>query len=361
MKKILAVALLSLVVGSCAYTITEDFESFYDGQDIEDSPDWTNEIYNPIYCIDLGSEKAALFYPYGDDLWGYAWEGSDYAENYSVSMDFMCDAMIDNPMAGFAVRGSGNPTDFDFYGVVVNPAHPAHVTLGYFNEDDIYPLWVKYLEVDPEPGEWYNVKCYVSGDDPVEFEIYFDDKSIGTFTDEYFLLPAGVAGLAAYDIYDYDDIYVDNIVQEVDPPGPFRLLTPPNGATIDVFRRCDGGNSPSKKDLTAGGVRTFDRTHDPVDVDVTFTWQRSVNAEEYRLFVDDDPGFGSPEADVSGIDSETYTHTFIVTDDVTYYWRVRASNNGDEIDCTDDFHFTFNYNNVNVGPASLGRIKSAFR
>ncbi len=362
MKTVIYIIAAVLAVSTgWAYTVTEDFESFYDGQDIDDSPDWTNEIYNPIYCQDLGGEKAAVFYPYGDNLWGYAWGGSDYAQNYSVSMDFMFDAMIDNPMFGFAVRGGGNPTDFDFYGLTVNPAHPAHVTLGYFNEDDIYPLWVKYLNEDPEPDEWHTVKCYVSGDDPVQFDMYFNDENIGSFSDEHFLLPAGVAGLAAYDIYSYDDVYVDNIVQEVDPPGEFALLTPPDGATIDVFRGGTSGTAePASNGLTTRGGAPG-RTDTPVDVDVTFTWEKSTNAEEYHLIVDDDSGFGSPEVDVSGIPSETYTATFTVSDDITYYWQVRASNNGDTIDCTDDFYFSFNYNNVNVEPASLGKVKATFR
>jgi len=344
-----------------AYTITEDFESFYDGQDIDDSPDWTNEINNPILCYDLGSEKAAVFYPYGDDLWGYAWEGSDYAQNYSVSMDFTFAEMIDNPMFGFAVRGGGNPTDFDFYGLAVNPAHPAHITLGYFNEDDIYPLWVKYLDADPEPDEWHTVKCYVSGDDPVQFDMYFNGANIGSYADEHFLLTAGVAGLAAYDVYSYEDVYVDNIVQEVDPPGEFNLLSPPDGSTIDVFQSGTLGTAG----LVSKGLITRDDgptgTDTPVNVDVTFTWENSTNAEEYRLIVDDDSGFGSPDMDVSEIPSETYTATFAVTEDITYYWRVSASNNGDATDCTADFHFSFDYNNISVAPASLGEVKATFR
>jgi hypothetical protein len=64
--------------------------------------------------------------------------------------------------------------------------------------------------------------------------------------------------------------------------------------------------------------------HTISDTTPTFAWDAAHGASAYRLQVDEDPGFGSPEIDESTA-SASYTPT-VPLDFGTYHWRVRASN-----------------------------------
>jgi hypothetical protein len=57
-----------------------------------------------------------------------------------------------------------------------------------------------------------------------------------------------------------------------------------------------------------------------------FQWTTAAGAESYSLEVDDDPGFGSPEIDETGIPETTFTPTTDLEGGTTYYWRVRSEN-----------------------------------
>jgi hypothetical protein len=171
-----------------------------------------------------------------------------------------------------------------------------------------------------------------------------------------------------YDPDEAVDIW-ENIFEYLDSPGfkpgSFSLLTPENGAIIDVFTRGAGGDTPtmitaSGGPANAGTITFYNPTSDPVDVDVEFTWEVSERAEEYQIIVDDDYTMVSPEVDESGLTEETFTYTFSVDENVMYYWRVIAFNEDGEKPCNEDFTFEFNYNNTNVTPASLGTVKAIF-
>lgn len=146
-------------------------------------------------------------------------------------------------------------------------------------------------------------------------------------------------------------------------PAAFNLLTPADGEIIDVFTRGEdpGFVAEAISGKNAGTVTLYNRTSDPVDIEVEFTWEEAEGAEEYQLLVDDDYTFNSPLVDESGITDLTFTYTFSVDESVLYYWRVIASNeNGDTL-CNDDFTFEFDYNNTSITSTSLGHVKAAFR
>lgn len=151
------------------------------------------------------------------------------------------------------------------------------------------------------------------------------------------------------------------------PPAEFALLTPEDGAVIDVFTKGVGGDKFGTPiaipgDLAkAGSVTLFNPTQDPVDIDVEFTWEESENAETYDLTVDDDDDFSSPEVEETDLTDETFTYTFTVIESITYYWTVMAHNEVGDMTCDEDFSFEFDYNNTNVEPASFGTIKAAFQ
>lgn len=215
--KIIINLALTLFIGTyaSAYITLEDFQSYADGDDIAETESWTNVVPpNRIRCVDLGGgEKVGAFYPEGGEVWGYVWEASESGLNYGVFADFEYGAGADEPSFGLCVRCTGDETDFGFYGLAVSPAEPAHLTLAYFYEDDVELLWVSYLDTPIAPGERHNAGFYISGENPVNFHIYFDGAKVGSFVDYYYGLPAGPAGLAAYEIFDAGDIYVDNIMQ----------------------------------------------------------------------------------------------------------------------------------------------------
>lgn len=207
---------LSVVTQGYAYITLEDFQSYGGGDDIGETESWTNVVPpNQVRCVNLGGgEKVGAFYPAGGEVWGYIWNASESSLNYGVFADFEYGPGADEPTFGLCARCSGDETDFDFYGLAVSPAEPAHLTLLYVYEEDVIILWVAYIDESIPPGERHNAGFYVSGEDPVNFHIYFDGEKVGSFVDDNYRLPAGPAGLAAYEIYDESDLYVDNVTQQ---------------------------------------------------------------------------------------------------------------------------------------------------
>jgi hypothetical protein len=183
----------------------------------------------------------------------------------------------------------------------------------------------------------------------------------------------GVSGSGYYIRFYSREYSSNNPYLEVDyesgppPPGEFALLTPEDGAVIDVFTRGTGGDESAARVATPGGlaktgtVTLFNPTQDPVDIDVEFTWEESENVETYDLTVDDDDDFSSPEIEETDLTEETYTHTFTVIESITYYWTVMAHNEVGDTACDEDFTFEFDYNNTTVAPTSFGTVKAAFR
>jgi subtilisin family serine protease/PKD repeat protein len=71
-----------------------------------------------------------------------------------------------------------------------------------------------------------------------------------------------------------------------------------------------------------------------------FAWNTVPQASSYHLQVDDDPTFVSPEADVSGIEANTYLLPGPLAAAATYYWRVGTTNACGEGDFAAAFSFT---------------------
>jgi len=134
----------------------------------------------------------------------------------------------------------------------------------------------------------------------------------------------------------------------------FKLEEPDDGEVFDTFGRGAGTT------IVSAAVKGAETRGTPGDVDVTFEWEEVVRADSYELLVDDNDDFSSPEVHETGIVDTEYTHTFTVTEDVTYYWYIVCNAPEGDFDSADVFSFEFNYNNTNVAPSSLGRIKAGF-
>lgn len=60
----------------------------------------------------------------------------------------------------------------------------------------------------------------------------------------------------------------------------------------------------------------------------TFQWSQSVDSDGYALMVDDDPGFGSPAINATGLTSTSYIWLGPALNPLTqYYWTVSSTNN----------------------------------
>ena len=57
-----------------------------------------------------------------------------------------------------------------------------------------------------------------------------------------------------------------------------------------------------------------------------FGWAAVAGAESYTLEVDDDPAFGSPEINETGIPGTSFTPATDLEEATTYWWRVTAEN-----------------------------------
>jgi hypothetical protein len=222
MKKVVLVVLAAfLVTGAWAYITLEDFQSYSDGQDIASSPNWTNlEPPNEIHCADLGGGvKVGVFFPGGGELWSYSWDASDHALNYGVSADFAYTAGAENPTLVLAARFSGDyPVYWEIYAFTIQPNHdPVIVDISYHAYNGSWVdenLWTKNLDITIQPDEWHNICGYVHGENPVTFQVYFDDVKIGSHVETEYLAPAGRVGLSAFEINDTYDLMVDNVTQE---------------------------------------------------------------------------------------------------------------------------------------------------
>jgi PKD repeat protein len=97
-------------------------------------------------------------------------------------------------------------------------------------------------------------------------------------------------------------------------------------------------------DESAPGVPVLlsppDGAADQPTTDIAFDWEAVPAAASYQLQVDDDPAFGSPEVDVTGILTSNFILDGSLDPSTTYFWRVRAANGCGESAFSDAFSFT---------------------
>ncbi|UCE27013.1 MAG: hypothetical protein JSW52_11800 [Candidatus Coatesbacteria bacterium] len=213
--------------------------------------------------------------------------------------------------------------------------------------DDNYGLDEDSIEVD--------VYTLVKGDIPGDLNLSGDflDTSYSFNPDdplphyiEVFVYVAA-SDLARHDMEDEYSFWTRSFdLNEPDDGEVFEVTGPRSGAG-ETVRAATG----SKPVIVADGGRT--------GYDVTFEWDEVIRADSYELIVDDNDDFSSPEVHETGITDIEYTHTFDVTDDITYYWYVICNAPDDDFDSRDTFSFSFDYN-TNITPASLGSIKVGF-
>jgi hypothetical protein len=212
-KYLLIVAATVLATAAWGYLNLEDFQSYENGEDIADGP-WHNwGDINPICCVDLGGDdKVGVFVPGSYDYWFYTWEGIGTALNCGMFFDFSYSSGAGNPRFGVSAR---TQYPYRVYNLAIKPAMASpHIELVYAEHSGpVATIWETDMTNSIEPGEWHTLGFYVYGEDPVAFQIYFDDVKIGSGVDDTYLLGSGWLGIGAEYINDYDDVYIDNITQ----------------------------------------------------------------------------------------------------------------------------------------------------
>ena len=156
---------------------------------------------------------------------------------------------------------------------------------------------------DPDPGDTVTYTLWYSTD-----PTFSTKTEIGGLVDSTYTIAAPLAagnsyfwrvraddqrGGATWAIEQNWGFYVNR------PPNAFNLLSPSDGASVS-------------------------------SMPMAFDWDDAVDPDPgdtvtYHIMVDNDPGFGSPEIDVSGLASSTYTATLAAAG--TYYWKVEAVDN----------------------------------
>src|SRR5262249_660600 len=98
-------------------------------------------------------------------------------------------------------------------------------------------------------------------------------------------------------------------------------------------------------DAAAGTATLTNPPDGAVDVAVQamLTWTAASQASTYQVQVDNNNDFSSPEVDVSGLPTTSYTATTL-SPNTTYFWHVKATN-----PCgAGSFSSTFTFTTVNI-------------
>jgi|GEM_PF-1813062 len=348
---------------------------------------WVNSGTNSFDVLDIDQSHEVTTFPNEiPESWTtkgfftYAWHGVLY---YSTEGGLPNLGRCDHPEGGvydrvLTVKDNG-PGRAVSWGLI------AYGDQAHDNDIDLFENAIIYAAQPPQAdaggpyegicGDEITLDASDSDDNGTIEEYEWDINGDGTYEES-----------TTDDTYDYEwtspyvgDIYVrctDDLgcrsyspaEADITATGHFALLSPADGAVIDVWSR---GASEGNSKAAIGSVEVAKRddalkpdaarTQESADVDVTFTWEAPEAADEYELLVDDNSDFSSPEVDVTGIADETYTHTFTVTPSTpTQYWRIVAFNSYGDTVCDEDFSFSFNYNDTGIVPTSLGNIKARF-
>jgi len=216
----------------------------------------------------------------------------------------------DEPTVVVALQGTGLAGDIDLSAT----AHDfGGVTVG---ETAAWELLITNL------GDDHLNLTAVTSDEPVfttDFEPRLTIPPGASITIVVFFAPLEVieyTGILSIESDDPDEpvvtVDLDGEGLAAQPPTPFALLTPPDGATVNA-------DSP---------LLTWEESTDP----------DSPEPVTYTLFWDTDPGFANADS-VEGILATDYTLDGLV-DETEYYWRVWAHDlNTDGTPCDADFSF----------------------
>jgi hypothetical protein len=155
------------------------------------------------------------------------------------------------------------------------------------------------------------------------------------------LLPAGIT--ATFDPISAQAPFTSELTLDVapgTPTGDYQITitaTDYTSWTLDTSVALGVDDAaPSAPALSSPPDGAVDVPH----ADTLFQWSAIPEARSYRLQVDDDPAFGSPDFDVTGITTNTYALAGPLELLTTYYWRVSGSNGCGEGTFSDAFSFT---------------------
>jgi len=214
-------------------------------------------------------------------------------------------------------------------------------------------------DINPVQGQWLDFNAtYVMN----EFYAYGTLPNNGLC----YMFISAENGFWAYDKEDGRNPPYMDVTYDVVTPSDFSLTSPPNGTEFEIYETAP---SPHVVNTEQHRHTMTDVSGDRASYDVTFQWQASTTDGPgditYHLLVDNDSDFsGYHEVDVDGLSSTTYTHSFDVDEDITYYWRVTAKESKLDVEtrCLNDFEFSFDWHpDDEIEEHSFGYIKAQFK
>jgi hypothetical protein len=207
-KSLLIVPAAILATAAWGYLHLEDFQSYDDGDDIAVEGPWT-QFGNPMCCYDMGGDEKVGIYVEGDTYyWIEQWDESDSTADYGASFDFYLDSDSGDPKISIFTRAQG----YEAYLLAIRPCrNQPRVALQYWVPGSWTDLWETTLTEPIPVGEWQTLKYYVHGEDPVNFQVYFNDVKIGSHVETSYLLSSGRVAISGLD--DPYSICIDNVMQ----------------------------------------------------------------------------------------------------------------------------------------------------
>ncbi|UCE28089.1 MAG: hypothetical protein JSW52_04890 [Candidatus Coatesbacteria bacterium] len=210
MKRVtlLTTAALFAATAAWSYIHMDDFQSYDDGDDIAVVGPWT-QFGNPIYCLDLGGDEKVATYVGGETYyWIHQWDESDSMADFGASFDFYLADDGGDPKVSIFARAAGTVS----YVLGIRPCRDEpRIVVQYWVPGNHTDLWETTLDEPIPVEEWHNLKYYVHDEDPVNFQVYFDDEKIGSHSESVYIIPSGKIAIAGLD--SPYDVYVDNVMQ----------------------------------------------------------------------------------------------------------------------------------------------------
>ncbi len=189
MRLVGIILVLFVLVAQGETLFEDDFDSYPDGYDLDDSPDWDYIYLSGISIDKNGGDGAATTAPWNRVFIGAT--GAQSGENYAVSCAFSDLNEVDGGHVYLCLRVSGLTRALEMYYLDIHPSpEGCCIDLMYYHNGESEMLSGICIMADPD--EWYRVGFSALGPGPVDFEVYFDESLVYIHTEETYIAPAGI-------------------------------------------------------------------------------------------------------------------------------------------------------------------------
>lgn len=198
-----------IAVGLTTADFLDDFESYTPGQDPDTHFNWTREPAGGHVLVAAQGDNQVVEAFFTDSAYiAYLCPGAGFWEDGSVSMDFSPsgNGSFVNVFARMQLlTGEG------YVGGVVMTLQPFTFSyIGYIDLTGGYELLHYGYGPSVPPGEWFNLRLELEGQDPVILTLFADDQEIAQAVDSQYLLGPGLSGFALLYEMETPTVFADN-------------------------------------------------------------------------------------------------------------------------------------------------------